>query len=420
MNLKYALYPANILLPDFTKVDGTKWAVVACDQYTSEPEYWEKAKELVGNTPSTLSLILPEVYLSESDSRVPLINTSMEEYLKSVLKENKNSMIYTERVQRDGRVKHGIVAMIDLEDYDFSVGSKSLIRATEGTVLERIPPRVQVRKGASIELPHVMLLIDDDNKTVIEPITAKKDSLTKVYDFTLMQGGGKVSGYLVDKADFDKINDSLSALISDENAKRLYGNAPSKLLFAVGDGNHSLATARTCYLNIKKELGDKALEHPSRYALVEVVNLHDDALEFEPIYRVMFGVDIQKVISKLKEYAKTLNGSEAPQKVKILTKSEEFEIVFDKPEKQLTVGTLQDFIDLYLKENEGEVDYIHGEDSVRALSSKENAIGFIFSGMEKSQLFKTVIFDGALPRKTFSIGHAYDKRYYVESRKIKE
>ncbi len=420
MKLKYTLYPSDVLLPDFTKVEGTKWAVVACDQYTSEPEYWEKAKELVGDTPSTLSLILPEVYLSESDKRVPLINASMEEYLKSVLKENKNSMIYTERVQRDGRVKHGVVAMIDLEDYDFSVGSKSLIRATEGTVLERIPPRVQVRKGASIELPHVMLLIDDDNKTVIEPITAKKNTLEKVYDFTLMQGGGKVSGYLVDKADFDKINDSLSALISDENAERLYGNAPSKLLFAVGDGNHSLATARTCYLNIKNQIGDKALEHPSRYALVEVVNLHDDALEFEPIYRVMFGVDVKKVVSALTNYANTLNGNEKTQIVKIVTKDEEFEIKFTKPEKQLTVGTLQDFIDLYLKENEGEVDYIHGEDSVRNLSLKDNAIGFIFSGMEKSQLFKTVIFDGALPRKTFSIGHAYDKRYYVESRKIKE
>ena len=420
MNDKYYLQPADILLPDFNEVDGSKWAIIACDQYTSEPEYWEKAKEMVGDSPSTLSLILPEVYLSEAGERVPKINATMGEYLKSVLKTYKNSMIYTERVQRDGRVKHGLVAMIDLENYDFSVGSKSLIRATEGTVLDRIPPRVKVREDAVIELPHVMLLIDDDEKTVIEPITTKKQSLEKIYDFPLMQGGGSVTGYLVKDSDFSAINDALSNLISDENAVRLYGNAPSKLLFAVGDGNHSLATARTCYLNVKSKLGDKALTHPSRYALVEITNLHDEALEFEPIYRVMFGVDTQGVINSLNEYASSLNGAEKPQTVKIITKGGERELTFAHPEKQLTGGTLQDFIDDYLAKNPGEVDYIHGEDAVISLSSKENAIGFIFSGMEKSQLFKTVIYDGALPRKTFSIGHAYDKRYYIECRKIKE
>lgn len=420
MSEKYFLHPADILLPNFNEVDGSKWAVIACDQYTSEPNYWQSVENYVAGNPSTLSLILPEVYLSESETRVSHINAKMSEYLKSVLITHKNSMIYTERVQRDGRVKHGVVAMVDLEEYDFSVGSKSLIRATEGTVLERIPPRVAVRKDAPIELPHVMLLIDDDKKTVIEPITAKKESLKKIYAFELMQGGGSVSGYLVENDDFDKINVALASLISDENAKRLYGNAPSKLLFAVGDGNHSLATARTCYLSIKEKLGDKALTHPSRYALVEVCNVFDNALEFEPIYRVLFGVDTKKVISALENYANSLKGGEAPQTVKIITKDGESVITFARPEKQLTVGTLQDFIDGYLKNNEGEVDYIHGEDSVLALSERDNAIGFIFSGMEKSQLFKTVIFDGALPRKTFSIGHAYDKRYYIEGRKIKE
>lgn len=417
---KYYLHPADILLPDFNKVDGTRWAVIACDQYTSEPKYWEDVQNFVGNEPSTLSLILPEVYLSKSNELVPKINASMEKYLKEVLIAHKNSMIYTERVQKDGRVKHGLVAMVDLEEYDFSVGSKSLIRATEGTVLERIPPRVQVRKDAPVELPHIMLLIDDDNKTVVEPIAEKKSSFKKIYDFTLMQGGGSVSGYLVDGAEFDGINSALSLLISDENAKRLYGNAPSKLLFAVGDGNHSLATARTCYLQVKEVLKEKALTHPSRYALVEVTNLHDNALEFEPIYRVLFGVNENKVISALKDYANRLNGSEKPQTVKVVTASGEEEIIFSKPEKQLTVGTLQDFIDGYLKSNDGEVDYIHGEDSVYALSKKAGSVGFIFSGMKKDQLFKTVLFDGALPRKTFSIGHAYDKRYYIEARKIKE
>ena len=416
---KYYLHPADILLPDFNKVDGTRWAVIACDQYTSEPKYWEDVQNFVGNEPSTLSLILPEVYLSKSNELVPKINASMEKYLKEVLIAHKNSMIYTERVQKDGRVKHGLVAMVDLEEYDFSVGSKSLIRATEGTVLERIPPRVQVRKDAPVELPHIMLLIDDDNKTVVEPIAEKKSSFKKIYDFTLMQGGGSVSGYLVDGAEFDGINSALSLLISDENAKRLYGNAPSKLLFAVGDGNHSLATARTCYLQVKEVLKEKALTHPSRYALVEVTNLHDNALEFEPIYRVLFGVNENKVISALKDYANRLNGSEKPQTVKVVTASGEEEIIFSKPEKQLTVGTLQDFIDGYLKSNDGEVDYIHGEDSVYALSKKAGSVGFIFSGMQKDQLFKTVLFDGALPRKTFSMGDACDKRFYIESRKIR-
>ena len=233
-----------------------------------------------------------------------------------------------------------------------------------------------------------------------------------------MQGGGSVKGYLL-KDGFDKINTALQNLISDENAKRLYGsNAPSKLLFAVGDGNHSLATARACYLEVKQQLGEDAKNHPSRYALVEINNLHDDALDFEPIYRVMFGVSPSHVIKELSAYVKTLKGTEKTQTVECIVKDETQKIVIEKPEKQLTVGTLQDFIDYYIKTFGGEVDYIHGEDSVKALANKENAIGFIFSGMEKSQLFKTVIFDGALPRKTFSIGHAYDKRYYIECRKI--
>lgn len=416
----YSCFKSDILLPDFNKVDGSKWAVIACDQYTSEVEYWKEVENFVGDSPSTLSLMIPEVYLEKTKELVPIINEKMVEYTKNVLIEHKNSLIYTERVQRDGKVKHGIVAAIDLEEYNFKKGSTSLIRATEGTVIERIPPRVEVRKDASIELPHVMLLIDDDKNTVIEPITLKKDKLQKIYDFTLMQGGGSVSGYLIDDSDYESINKALSNLISDENAKRLYGSsAPSKLLFAVGDGNHSLATAKTCYEIVKEKLGDKALEHPARYALVEICNLHDSALEFEPIYRVMFNVDPLHVVKELKNYSSGLKGSETKQEVLMLSKGfeEKAEILY--PEKQLTVGTLQDFIDDYIKKFGGEVDYIHGEDSVKTLSNSDNAIGFIFTGMEKNQLFKTVIFDGALPRKTFSIGHAHDKRYYIECRKIK-
>ena len=410
--------PCDILLPDFNAVSGEKWAVIACDQFTSEPNYWENAKEIVGNSPSTLNLIIPEVYLNETDKRVPEINEQMQVYQNEVLKEYKNSIIYTERVQKDGRVKHGIVLAVDLEDYDFSKGSTSLIRATEGTVIERIPPRVKVRRGASIELPHVMLLIDDDKDTVIKPLTEKKNSFKKIYDFSLMLGGGAVSGYLVDEALYSDLFKSIAALVDDDNASRLYGNAKSKLLFAVGDGNHSLATAKTMYEEIKQKLGKEAENHPARYALVEIVNVHDEALEFEPIYRVMFGVNPEKVLKEFEEYTQTLNGNEKPQTVKCIIGKNVVEVTVSHPEKQLTVGTLQDFIDKYLKTNEGEVDYIHGENSVLTLSEKENSIGFIFSGMEKNQLFKTVIFDGALPRKTFSIGHAHDKRYYIECRKI--
>lgn len=422
MNKNLPFKPCDILLPDFSKVDATKWAVIACDQYTSEIKYWQETEKIVGNAPSTLNIILPEIYLKESASRVPKINATMEDYAKTIFKTYKNAVIYTERVQKDGLVKHGVMLAVDLEEYDFSKGSTSLIRATEGTVIERIPPRVEVRKGASIESPHVMLLIDDDKDLVIKPLTDKKEDFLKLYDFELIMGGGSVSGYLVSEEMHAHLNDSIMALIDDSNTERLYGkNAPSKILFAVGDGNHSLATAKTCYENVKKKLGEEvAKNHSSRYALVEVVNLNDSALEFEPIYRVLFNVDTKNVIEELKNYLNLLNGNEPMQTIEVITTTETITLFAKNPVKQLTVGTLQDFIDNYLKTHDGEVDYIHGIDSVKSLVDNENSIGFIFNGMKKSELFKTVIFDGALPRKTFSIGHAYDKRYYLECRKIKD
>ena len=415
------LYPANIMLPDFSSVSGEKWAVIACDQFTSEPEYWREAEKIVGDSPSTLSLIIPEVFLSETDSRIPAINETAKNYRNSVLNTHENSMIYLERVQSDGRVRRGIVAMVDLEDYDFSKTSTSLIRATEGTVLSRIPPRVKVRKLASIESPHVMVLIDDPDKTVIERFALKKQDMKKAYGFNLMLGGGRVDGYFIDSADFEGIDSALSNLVTESANIARYGKMVNPVLFAVGDGNHSLATAKTIYEDLKKEIGDKALTHPARYALCEIVNLHDDALSFEPIYRVVFGADEEKLLSALNNYAQNLKGEEESQKTTIVTTKGESEFTFNRPEKQLTVGTLQDFLDKFVKENEGvEVDYVHGEDSVREIVKKQGAIGFIFSGMEKSQLFKTVIFDGALPRKTFSMGHARDKRYYLECREITE
>ena len=411
---------ANILLPDFNKIDGGRWAAVACDQYTSEPQYWEGAAEVVGDSPSTLKIILPEVYLSETEERVPRINAEMEKYLKEVLVSHPDSMIYLERTQRDGVVRRGIVGLIDLEDYDYSRGSESLVRATEGTVLSRIPPRVKIRRDAPIELPHVMLLVDDPEKTVIEPLMGK-GALDVAYDFDLMCGGGHVNGFFLPETEQNRINEALANLITPEKMAERYGeNSFAPLLFAVGDGNHSLATAKACYTELKEKLGEEAKRSPARYALCEVVNLHDDALQFEPIYRVVFNVDPIDVINELRKYVEKLKGDAPAQKLTMVSRIFDSEYEIPHPEAQLTVGTLQNFLDKYIEAHpEAEVDYIHGEESLISLARGENALGFIFDGMEKSQLFKTVLCDGALPRKTFSMGHAHDKRYYLECRGIK-
>ena len=408
------------MLPDFDKVNGTKWSVIACDQHTSEPEYWEDARKISNGSPTTLELILPEVYLSETANRVPEINNTMTKYISDVLVEHKGSMIYVERMQSDGAVRRGLVGMIDLEDYDYNKGATSLVRATEGTVLERIPPRVAVRRDAAIELPHVMVLIDDPKKTVIEPeITACKD-YEKAYDFELMLGGGHIKGWFVNDEGKKRIDEALIKLATPEVMKEKYGGDYAPLPFAVGDGNHSLASAKAAYEEVKAKLGDEALSHPARYALAEIVNLHDDALKFEPIYRVMFGVSPVSVLAALNEYAENLDGEEKPQRVEYIHAGGEGSLVFKRPAQQLTVGTLQNFIDEYISAHpEASVDYIHDVDATEALARQEGAIGFIFDGMEKNQLFKTVICDGALPRKTFSMGHSADKRYYLECRKIK-
>ena len=412
--------PADIQLPDFSKVDGTKWAVVACDQYTSEPEYWEAVENEVGDAPSTLRLTLPEVYLEDSANRVPVIQDTMNAYIRDLLVTHQSKMIYLERTQSNGRVRRGLVGMIDLEYYDYNKGSRSLIRATEGTVLERIPPRLAVRRGAALELPHVMLLIDDVKKTVIEPIAARADTLEVAYDFSLMQKSGHVKGYFVDSVGLGRITAALERLIAPDCVRTRYGEGIAPLLFAVGDGNHSLATAKAAYEEIKATYGDAALYHPARYALAELVNLHDDALHFEPIYRVMFGVDPDEVLAALEEYSFSLAGNAAPQQARFLSAKRRGTIHFGTPCEQLVVGTLQTFIDRYLAEHPGaSVDYIHGTKSVEALSAKENAVGFLFSGMEKSELFPAVMRDGALPRKTFSMGAAADKRFYLECRKIR-
>ena len=417
--MKSCFCPANILLPDFDKVDARRWAVVACDQFTSEPEYWEDAAAIVGDAPSTLRLFLPEAYLSCANEEIPTIQATMKQYLSEILCEHPDSMIYVERTQSDGTVRHGLVLAVDLEAYDYTRGSSSLIRATEATVLERIPPRVAIRRGADIELPHVMLLVDDPARTVLEPLVSGVG--TVAYDTDLMKKGGHIRGRFLTDAEKSAVTQAMNALITPEAIASRYGDADlAPLLFAVGDGNHSLATAKASYEEIKAAIGAEAAKnHPARYALAEVVNIHDDALKFEPIYRVMFSVDADDLLGELRTYAATLDGTAQPQSVLCRVGDREETITFAHPSLQLTVGTLQAFLDDYLARHpEAEIDYIHGEDSVAALCARENTVGFLFDGMGKDELFRTVIFDGALPRKTFSMGHAEDKRYYLECRRI--
>lgn len=412
--------PAEILLPDFQKTDGTRWAVVACDQYTSDADYWKKAAEFVGDAPSTLRLMLPEIYLGKNDAaRIESIHAEMRKALQTVLQKHPNCMIYLERRLEGGKLRRGLIGKVDLEAYDYNKGSASLIRATEGTVLERIPPRVAVRRGAPLEMPHVLLLIDDPKKTVIEPLA---EGLTeKLYDFDLMAGGGHVTGFALSQKEQERAISALAALITPEAMKEKYGGADlAPLLFAVGDGNHSLASAKAYYEEIKAKIGSAALSHPARYALCEVNNLHDDDLEFEPIYRVVFGTDPKDLIDSFRAAVAKLNGKAKPQQVTLLCGGKEETVEIAAPEKQLPVGTVQLFLDEYLKKHPGvRVDYIHGTDTVRRLVAEGNGnVGFLFAGMEKDELFRTVIYDGALPRKTFSMGRAQDKRFYLECRRI--
>ena len=420
---KLGFYPADILLPK--DCDMEKWAVVACDQFTSEPEYWEAVEKKVGDAPSTRRVILPEANLEDPnvDEYIADINACMDKYMaEGIFETLKDSLIYIERNQSDGRVRHGLIGMVDLDTYDFTPGSGALIRATEGTVLERIPPRAKVRRNAPIELPHVMLLIDNPEKTVIEPLTAAASSMEVVYDFDLMQNGGHIKGYKLSAAQIDAVADALEGLTTDEAMKAKYnvsGVAP--LLFAVGDGNHSLATAKACYEEQKKGLTpEEYLKLPARYALVEVVNNHDDALQFEPIHRVVFDVDAEKMMAEFKKfYPEAYEGQGEGHTIAYNYADKKGFITVPNPSVQLAVGTLQAFIDSYLKEFGGKVDYIHGDEVTEELGAKPGNIGFKLPAMGKEQLFKTVMADGVLPRKTFSMGHAADKRYYIEARKIR-
>lgn len=420
---KIAFSPADILLP--ADCGLTKWAVVACDQYTSQPEYWERVDKYVGDAPSTLRLILPESKL-ESDNveeEIQKINETMTKYLEEDrLRTLNNALLYIERKLDNGKVRYGLIGKLDLEQYDYSKGSGTPVRATEGTVLERIPPRMRVRRNAPIELPHIMVLIDDPDKNIIEPLHDQKKNMSMIYKTTLMERGGQIEGWLLDDQQAQEVIDKMSVLADpDRFAKFYHAEGYPVLTFAMGDGNHSLATAKACWEELKPTLSEAEREnHPARYALIELTNLHDDSLEFEAIHRVLVDVDPKKLLADfLAAYPGAHYGEGEGHQIKYTMKGESGVVTVPNPTAQLEVGTLQSFLDTYLKENGGKIDYIHGEDVTAELANQDNAIGFILPAMGKDQLFPTVIFDGALPRKTFSMGEAHDKRFYLESRKIK-
>lgn len=395
MKYNHSFSPANVLLP---RCDFNAWATIACDQYTSEPEYWDEVKKVVANKPTALNIVLPEVYLSDDNTqRINSINETMQKYLyDNVFAEYNDALIYVERIQSDGKCRRGIVGKIDLECYDYRSGTNAEIRATEQTVLSRIPPRVEIRKNAPLELPHVMLLVDDPKDIVFKYLASNTKSFTKLYDFNLMCNAGSIKGYLLNDEATDFVLEQFEALKEQNDG----------FLFCVGDGNHSLATAKECY-NLNKT-------EASRYALTEVVNIHDTALEFEPIYRVVFGVEPESLIQELVNSV-----GQGTQKFTCVYGDTVREIGVN-PTAKLAVGTLQAFLDDYVKAHENaEIDYIHGEESLKKLASRKNAVGFLFDGMQKCELFDAVNADGSLPRKTFSMGHADDKRFYIEARKIK-
>ncbi len=415
----------DVLIPK--NVDLHKWSVVACDQYTSQPEYWDDVEEIVHDSPSTYHITFPEIFLNctDADKRIDAINATMQEYLnKSLFSEINNSFIYVERTLNNAKIRKGLVGVVDLEQYSYLPGSQSPIRATEGTVLERIPPRVRVRENAALELPHIMLLIDDDLKTVIEPLAEKKSEFSPAYSFPLMKDGGHISGFIVDSTEEERILSAIDKLADKKSFREKHGikdDGKGVFLFAMGDGNHSLATAKECFERIKAKLPrEEWAVHPARYALVEVVNIHDTSLEFEPIHRVLFDVNPEDVLKRISEALETDEAcNDSLQSFEYICAKKSGKLYIKKPLSNLTVGSLQSVLDLYISETGCQIDYVHGDDVVSRLGRRPNSIAFLLPVMKKSQLFETVIKDGALPRKTFSMGDANDKRFYLEARRIK-
>ncbi|ORJ62212.1 DUF1015 domain-containing protein [Geothermobacter hydrogeniphilus] len=435
----------QILLPQ-DNVDLARWAVIACDQYTSQPDYWQQVAEQVGESPSTLKLTFPEVYLEQPDKaeRIRAINKTMRDYLdQGVLRPLPEGFVLVDRRTSQVPSRKGLMVALDLEQYDYRPGSGSLIRATEGTILDRLPPRIQVREQACLELPHIMVLIDDPGQTVIEPLF--KEQLPPLYDFELMAGGGHLRGWQVSEQRLlRQVADALAALAEPKAfAARYQVENQSPLLYAMGDGNHSFATAKAIWEQLKAEASDPAaiMDHPARWALVELVNLHDPGLEFEAIHRVLFGIETTQLLVRMEAYYRQFGCgfvwqeldsveavmAEVDQEVKegvhrlpLIAGGRCGVVEIGRPASNLAVGTLQAFLDQLAAQEDVRIDYIHGADVVTELGSRPGNAGFYLPAISKFELFRTIILDGALPRKTFSMGEADEKRFYLECRKIKQ
>jgi len=443
MNLaKLALQVPTVLLPK-AGIDLNRWAVIACDQYTSEPEYWQAVDQLVAEQPSTLRLVFPEVYLEDEDgdARIAAINASMDQYLADgVLAEQEKGFILLDRKTSHVPSRKGLMVALDLEAYDYRPGSKTLIRATEGTIVDRLPPRIRVRENAAVELPHIMVLIDDPEQTVIEPLF--EADLEQAYDFELMQSSGHLRGWKVNQPQLLKqVGNALEALADKERFQQRYDvDDDEVMLYAMGDGNHSFATAKAIWEQLKSEAADfsEVMDHPARYALIELVNVHDPGLEFEAIHRVIFDVDADDLIKQAEAYylqaatpcrivwhndlasaTAAVEQSGKAHAIPFVAAGRLGVLEIADPKLTLEVGTLQNFLDDYLENHaSGRIDYIHGDDAVSRFGSQQGNVGFYLPSISKHDLFRTIVRDGALPRKTFSMGEADEKRFYLEARRI--
>ena len=425
---KMGLRTSDLMIPK-KGVDLSKWAVVACDQFTSEKDYWADVDRIVFKDPSTLRLIFPECYLDDGDGdqRIQDINRTMDSYVSQQLFDIHEDCFFLVKRTCGNSCRWGLMASLDLDRYSWEKDSKSLIRATEGTILSRIPPRKKIRKDAPLEIPHIMVLISDRDRSVIEPLAAKSANLREIYDVELMKDGGHLQAWLVDSdADKNAVADAFG---------KLYGalDPSNPLLFAMGDGNHSFATAKSCWEDIKKTLTEEERKtHPARFCLVELENIFDPGLVFEPIHRVLFNVPEEVFLSELEKNAAKVEtekvgcrnciakriSDQSTQRFGYCTSDKHVVVTLDKPSANIAAGTLQKVIDSLISKGYS-VDYIHGADVTDKLGSEEGNIGLFLPAIDKATFFETIIKDGALPRKTFSMGEANEKRYYMEARRIR-
>lgn len=405
----------ELLIPRQELLDN--WAVVACDQFTSQPEYWKEVREQVGDKPSAYHITFPEAELGKNeDARIASINDHMKRYLEGdVFRRFPNAYVYVERRLFDGSVRRGVVGVIDLEEYDYQSDAASAVRATEQTVVVRIPPRVRIRRGAALETSHVMLLMDDASGRVLDSLEKKKAALPQVYRFSLMQGGDEVEGRLVQGKDAEALDAALEAYEQDTR-ERFAETGKAPLLYAVGDGNHSLAAAKTCWERLKQARPELAgTQHPARYAMVELQNIRDACQKFEPIHRLLTDVPVNKLLLAAKDVC-------GPGGLLVDWQAGERQgtLFLDKGKGTMAVAILQPLLDRFLHESGGSIDYVHEEDTAVRLAKRIGSIAFLMPKISKDDFFRGIVMDGVMPRKTFSMGHAWEKRYYLECRRITE